>query len=322
VLRYSPTRWLLIASCRKAWLLFALLMFARSSTRAQNVAACQQRSIVNVSDQQGKLVPGLQPRSFQGSLRGQSVRILSATVQSELPRVVLLLDISGSVNRENHNLELAQFAAGNFVATSAIPHVALVLFSDSIRDELGFETEPKNLLLKLANLNDGRGRTALFDSLMYSAGLFDTPKAGDTVYLITDGFDNHSKSHSDDVAREFLSRGIRLFCFILWPTHQDDGAERSIYVLQHLTEVTGGSVTNARHDDSSKGREWLKASLLRAYTSMKSFYELDVEFPRNLDTPHSWELQVVDDHGKRRKDIEVSYAKRLVPCALAPPQKR
>jgi len=311
-------------ACRKkGWMLFALFVFAGLPATAQNPAACQHRPIVNVSDRQGMLVPGLQPASFQGSLRGQPVRILSARAQSELPRVVLLLDISGSVNGENHNLELAQFAAGNFVATSGITHVALVLFSDGIRDRLEFDAAPKNVLQKLANLNDGQGRTALFDSLMYSAGLFDTPKAGDAVYLISDGIDNHSKARSKEVERELLSRGIRLFCFILWPTrHGEDEAERSIYVLQHLTEVTGGLITNTRRDDSSNGREWLKASLLRAYTAMKSFYELEVEFPRNLETPHSWELQVVDDRGKKRKDIEVSYARDLVPCAIAPPQKK
>jgi len=313
----------LIASGSNARWLFAFLAFARFSAPAQNAAVCQHRTVVNVSDRQGMPVPGLQPASFQGSFRGQPVRIISARVQSELPRFVLLLDVSGSVNRENHSFELAQFAAGNFVAASGIPHVALVLFSDGVRDKLEFDAAPKDVLLKLADLNDGQGRTTLFDSLVYSAGLFDAPKAGDAVYLITDGVDNHSRMRSEEVEHEFLSRGIRLFCFILWPArHGEDEAERSIYVLQHLTEVTGGLITNTRHDDSSNGREWLKASLLRAYTEMKSFYDLEVEVPGNLDKQHRWELQVVDDRGKKRKDIEVTYARNLTPCAMASPQKK
>src|SRR5579864_7581054 len=121
---------------KNACLLFALFVFARLPATAQNIAACQQRLIVNVSDQHGMPVLGLQPASFQGSLRGQPVRIISARPQSELPRPVLLLDVSGSVNRESHSFELAQFAAGNFAATSGIPHLALVLFSDGIRDKL------------------------------------------------------------------------------------------------------------------------------------------------------------------------------------------
>jgi hypothetical protein len=88
-----------------------------------------------------------------------------------------------------------------------------------------------------------------------------------------------------------------------------------------LAEVTGGSVVNVKRNESAKGREWLNAALLRAYDMMRNFYVLEVEFPGNLDTGR-WELQVVDEHGKSRKDVELTYARSVVPCAAGPSKKK
>jgi hypothetical protein len=308
-----------LSSRRMLWLLCALCAFGQFPAVAQKT--CQLTSIVNVRDPQGKLVPGLHPASFQATLRGQPVKILSATLQSQ-PRVVLLLDVSGSINRDNHNFALARFAAGNFVTTSAVPHVALVLFSNRILATLRFDAQPKEMLQKLADLNDGQGYTAAFDSLMYSASLFDAPRPGDAVYFISDGGDNRSKFRSKDVEKHFQSEDIRLFSFILWQGGQSVEEQAGLYDLKHLAEVTGGSIANVKRDESAKGREWLKASLLRTYDTMKNFYQLEVELPSNADTRHQWELQVVDEHGKKRKDVEVTYARNLPGCTAESPQKK
>jgi hypothetical protein len=65
-------------------------------SQAQDALDCQHRSLViNVRNQEGNLVPGLEPTAFQASLRGQPVKIVSARVNADQPRIVLLLDVSG-----------------------------------------------------------------------------------------------------------------------------------------------------------------------------------------------------------------------------------
>src|ERR1700674_569964 len=315
-----PEKIMTLSLRKRLWLLLTLYAFGQFSALAQT---CQQNTIVNVRDQKGKLVPGLQPASFQETLHGQPVKIHGDRVKTESPRVVLLIDVSGSVNRENHNLELAQYAAGNFITVSAIPHVALVQFADRILHTVGFDARPEEMLQKLADLDDGRRATAVGDSLMYAASLFDRPRDGDAVYLISDGVDNRSKFRRKDLQQKFLSSGVRLFCFILSNSnrpHSESEAARDD--LQHLAEVTGGSIANVNRNESANVRERLNAALSRTYDTMKNFYQLEVEFPSNADTRRQWELQVVDEQGKKRKNVEVTYARNLTRCTPEPPQKK
>ena len=299
--------------------LAAFLLAVVFSAKAQNPDSCLQRSIVvNVRDQQGKLVSGLQPTSFQGVLRGQPVKVLSVGVNTEPPRIVLLVDRSGSVNRSNHKLQTTQFLAENFMTTSRAPRVALALFSEQVPDVIGFDHAPNAILQRLTNLGDGHGGTAILDSLMYSARIFQTHEPGDAIYVITDAGDNKSRFQKKDVELELLSKGIRLFVFVVStaqaPLMTEIERQQGYDELQHLTEATGGSIVNAEYDPYEKESRELEASLQRAYDKMKSFYELQVGLPVKPDKERPWELRVVDEHGKKRKDVEITYARNLAPC--------
>jgi hypothetical protein len=250
-------------------LLLALVFTVGFSVQAENADSCQQRSVIVNPRQEGKLVSGLQASSFRGSLQGRSVKVLSAKVNTEAPRIVLLLDLSGSVNRNNHKLDTEQFLAENIVTTSFIPHLALVLFSDRLLDSVGFDHAPKAIEQRLANLKDGQGPTALFDSLAYSAGIFHTREPGDAIYVITDGGENHSSSHAKDVEKELLSKGIRLFVFLvsaIKPPLVSEEEQQGYSDLQRLAEVTGGSIVNAEYNPYEKERRELEARCNAATT--------------------------------------------------------
>jgi von Willebrand factor type A domain len=303
-------------SSRYWTLALAFLFTVVLATKAEDTGTCQQRTVVVNPRKGGHLIPGLQPSSFRASVRGQFVKVLAVRANTQPPRVVLLVDLSGSVNRSNHELDRAQFLAEHFMATSFIPRVALVLFSDSILDTVGFDHPPKAIQQTLANLKDGRGSTALFDSLIYSAGLFRTRESGDAIYVITDGGDSHDGAHERDVERELLTKGIRLFCFVVStappPLITEVERQKGYFDLQRLTEATGGSILNAGYDPYENESRELEASLRRGYDRIKSFYTLEVELPTKLDKEQRWNLQLVDQYGKRRKDVETVYARDFV----------
>lgn len=199
-------------------------------------------------------------------------------------------------------------------------YLALVLFSDHIVDTLGFDRPPNEILQKIASLTRSQDRTTLFDSLAYAIDLFHAPQPGDAIYLISDGGDNHSKHQEKDVERILLARGIRLFSLILsnryFVTKEEaDGAAD----LEQLAEITGGSTARAWSDQSANDRK-LNASLRQLADLMNSFYELEVDLHSKLETEHRWELWAIDENGNRRKDVEVSYPRKLVPCSESAPK--
>jgi len=289
---------------------------------AQQTPACLKRIlIVNVRDRAGRFVGDLNPSSFRASLQGQQVKISSATVRTGQRRIVLLLDASGSVNRENHALDAARLVARNLLLKDpAELHPALVVFSDHIVDTIDFSHPASEIVLRLAGLEEGRGRTALLDALAYSATLLRPNMPGDAVYLISDGGENSSRTHLRDVKREFLARGIRIFAVRLpgsryFRTEEEQGAP---VLLEDLTNTTGGAVVEFDGSPSERDREHLRGVLDHEYDEMAHFYELEVEFQRGLKQERRLGLEIVDEQGKKRKDIQMSYPQALLPCSIDP----
>jgi Mg-chelatase subunit ChlD len=289
---------------------------------AQQTPDCLKRLlIVNVRDQTGRLVSDLNPSSFRASLQGQQVRIPSATVRTGQRRVVLLLDASGSVNKENHMLDAARLIAGNLLLKApAELHLALVVFSDHIVDTIDFTHPPSEIVLRLAGLEEGRGRTAILDALAYSATLLGPNLPGDAVYLISDGADNASHVRLRDVKAEFLARGIRIFAARLpgsryFPTEEERAGP---VLLEDLTNTTGGAIVEFDGSPSARDREHLRGVLDHEYDQMAHFYELEVEFQSGLKQERRLGLEIVDEHGKKRKDIQMFYPQKLLPCLVDP----
>jgi|HubBroStandDraft_5_1064220.scaffolds.fasta_scaffold37927_1 Mg-chelatase subunit ChlD len=298
-------------------ILAAILLPARRGV-AQSVNGCLSPSIVvNVRDQQGKLVTGLQSASFRTRFRDEAATIQSARIETGTHRVVLVLDISGSMSKSGHNWGLARVVAGNLLtAAPSTLRVAFVLFSDHVVDTIGFDRPAADIAERLAKLEDAKGRTALVDALDYSADLLHTPEIGDAVYIITDGFENSSKAHKRDVENKFLARGIRLFAFVLYDEHEGLPAnpDESPALLSELAEVTGGLVVDADTERSPNALERLKAELHIAYDQMAHFYNLQLAIPSPWAKKEHLQIEVIDEHGKRRSGISVFSPQYLLPC--------
>lgn len=303
------------------WLSLTAMIFCVlcSSSWAQKTKACQTRDVtINVRDGKGELVTGLRPTSFHATVGHQPVRVLASNIVSSGSRVVLLLDLSASMNPE---WALVRSAANHFVVNaSASLRIGLVTFSDHIIETLNVSSSPHDILERVSKPPDGKGHTSLYDSLAFAAALFHQPLPGDAIYVFTDGGDNLSKLNRGDIERLLLSRGIRLFWFDVYhryfPTEQ--GREGQIDVGD-LVKTSGGLQVTADDATFTKSQEFNEL-VGGIYDSMKSFYVLNVETPAGVDDRHAWDLQVMDDQGKRLKGVQVFYPKRLTPCTLTAPQ--
>jgi VWA domain containing CoxE-like protein len=299
-------------------LLLAATLVLCVSAAAQSADSClSPHIIVNVVDKQGKIVPGLASESFQVRAGDQTVMVKSALASAGTQRVVLLVDISGSISKSQHVWDIARVAAGNLlVAAPSTLRVALVLFSDRIIDTIGFDRPAPDIVERLAKLENGKGSTAILDSIDYSIKLLQPAGHGDAIYIISDGGENASKSHGSDVERELVAQGVRLFAFILQPkapfaTPEEAAAPN---LLVELTKVSGGAVVDEDSVAALDSQPKLSAVLHSGYEQMAHFYDLQLSIPDRGKKKERLRLDIIDQDGKKRKDVSVSYPQYLLPC--------
>jgi len=302
---------------RHGILLLAALQVVSAAGWTQSVDRCLSPTIVvNVRDQQGKIVPGLTPESFHVKA-GDSLLAVKSAQAGAGHRVVLLIDISGSINKSEHTWQLARVLAGNLlVAGPATARVALTLFSDHIIDTIGFDQPASEIVERLAKMENGKGRTAILDSIDYSIKLLQPAEMGDVIYIISDGGENASKIHRGDLENKLLARGIRLFAFILQPKAPFATPEEALgtNLLSELTQVSGGTVVDEDSAAALDDRPKLSTILHRGYDQIAHFYDLQLSVPDRWAKKERLRLDVVDQDGKKRKDVTVSYPQYLLPC--------
>ncbi len=291
-----------------------MVMLALGGTpAAQDTPSCLSPTIVvNVRDRQKNFVVGLQASSFQVHIRDHDAVVQSVNTANGIHRIVLLVDLSGSISGDNHTWEPARAAARDLLLQSPLGlRIALVLFSDHIIDTIGFDRPSADIVERLARLEPGKGRTALFDALSYAADLLGAPMPGDAVYVVTDGGDNVSKTHPADVKSKFLSRNIRLFVFLV-PSHMSTPNEvASLPDFLDLGTESGGSVLDLTAFSS---RTNLNAALDRVYDEMANFYLLRLSISGRWTKRERLRINVIDSDGKKRKGVDTSVQQLLMPC--------
>src|SRR5207248_10370637 len=96
---------------------------------------------------------------------GSERKIVSVAPTTEPFNLVLLLDVSGSVEER---IDFIRKAARDFLSTaSPQDRISIISFHDDIKVMAGFTTDRKSLSKKLDDLEAG-GATALYDAISYT----------------------------------------------------------------------------------------------------------------------------------------------------------
>lgn len=165
---------------------------------------------VNVTDAAGRAIGGLTAADFKVFENGE-LRTVTNVVQSDAPfNLVLLLDVSGSVEER---LDFIRRAALRFINTaSAQDRIAIISFRDDVQVISNFTTD-RALLTARTNLIEAGGATALYDALAYS--IVDTlrPLRGERVGIVvlSDGDDNKSFLPFPAVLEAVVESGALLY---------------------------------------------------------------------------------------------------------------
>lgn len=146
---------------------------------------------VNVTDRHGRALSGLKTSDFTVFENGQERAVTDVEPASAPFNLVLLLDVSGSV--EEH-INFIRKAARNFINTvGPRDRVAVISFRDDIQVISDFTTDHALLSQRLKDIDAG-GPTALYDALAYTLVQQLKPLRGErtAVVILSDGDDNKS----------------------------------------------------------------------------------------------------------------------------------
>ena len=321
-------------------LLFSVLVSALP-TPAQNESCLRRIVPVTVMDSAGRPILGFAPADFQAKFRGKPVKILSIIPDDRPRRVVILLDTSGSMSGEprGHKWEIARAIATHLV-DAHLPNtsLALLFFSDQVHEQIGFSDGTPAIAKRLLDISANPdyvkknvlGTTALYDAVLAALHLLDAPGFSDSIYLISDGGDNKSRSNQRDVRRALVSSGVRLHASVLAPT--DDRVPEDLLGLSDITEMTtatGGVVLGPvgrkpspanvwSFDLNQEERQALSIGLQYLEADVLSKVRVELELPETPNKWGEWSLELSHEKQKQFKHTSIAYPRDLAPCSALP----
>jgi VWFA-related protein len=158
---------------------------------ATSVSPQLMRVNASVTDRNGRAIPGMRNSDFAVYEDGAERKIVDVTPATEPFNLVLLLDVSGSVEER---IDFIRKAARDFLRTaSPQDRISIISFQNDIKIISDFSTD-RSLLSKKLDEIDAGGATALWDALGYTLVYTLKPLRGErtAVVILSDGDDNKS----------------------------------------------------------------------------------------------------------------------------------
>jgi VWFA-related protein len=155
------------------------------------VAPELMRVHASVTDRNGRAIGDLKKADFTVYENGIERRVMSVTPATEAFNLVLLLDVSGSVEER---IDFIRKAARDFLNTaSPQDRIAIISFRDDIQVNSNFSTDRRLLSKKLDEIDAG-GATALYDAVAYVLSTTLRRLRGErtAIVILSDGDDNKS----------------------------------------------------------------------------------------------------------------------------------
>ena len=184
--------------------------FATRSARASLPNAAVKTAHVRVTDLKNRAISGLVAADFEVTENGKPREITSVERSSAPFNLVLLLDVSGSV--ENY-VNFIRRAARNFVETvGKDDRVSIVIFNEDVKVLSRFTTD-KGKLSESLDTFDAGGGTAYYDALAYAISDTLRPLKGErtAIVILTDGDDNRSFLAFDSLTGSIQESGALIY---------------------------------------------------------------------------------------------------------------
>lgn len=147
--------------------------------------------VLRVTDASNRAISDLKPSDFVVTEAGLPKEIISVQPHTAPVNLVLLLDVSGSVD---NYVNFIRKAARAFIDTARPDdRISLILFNEDVKVLSGFSTNKARLSESLDTFDAG-GATAYYDAIAYTFADTLRPLRGErsAIVVLTDGDDNRS----------------------------------------------------------------------------------------------------------------------------------
>ena len=184
--------------------------FSERSLVEKGPVASIKSASVRVNDMNNRAIAGLQPSDFELTENNVRREIISVEPTTAPFNLVLLLDVSGSVD---NYVNFIRKAARSFVDTvDERDRISIVTFNDDVKVLSGFTTD-KRLLSESLDTFDAGGATAYYDSLAYTLADTLRPLKGErtAIVILTDGDDNRSFLPFDSMLASIQESGALIY---------------------------------------------------------------------------------------------------------------
>ena len=166
--------------------------------------------LVNVTDLNNRSIPDLEVKDFEVVENGEMREVASVRPVTAPFNLVLLLDVSGSVDTY---VNFIRKAARQFVETMGPQDkIAIVTFNDDVHVLSRFSADKPELSKSLDTFDAGGG-TAYYDALAYVLADTLRPLRGDrtAIVVLTDGDDNRSFLPFDSLKGTIQESGALIY---------------------------------------------------------------------------------------------------------------
>ena len=203
-----------------------------------NVNAQVKQVLVKVTDINNRAIGDLSEKDFEVFESGKEREILSVKPTTAPFNLVLVLDVSGSV--ENY-VDFIRKAARSFIDTvSPEDKIAIVIFNEDVQVLSNFTTDKTKLSESLDTFDAGGG-TAYYDTLAFTLADILRPLKGErtAIVTLTDGDDNRSFLPFDALLGSIQESGA-----LIYP----------LYVPSSLIAASATAQTNSTAVDPLRNR--------------------------------------------------------------------
>lgn len=184
--------------------------FAAKTTPENSGGPGMKQALVRVTDLSNRAIVGLSSSDFEVTESGANREIVSVSQSTAPFNLVLLLDVSGSV--ENY-VNFIRKAARNFVETvDKNDRVSIIIFNEDVKVLSKFTTDRSKLSESLDTFDAGGG-TAYYDALAYTVADTLRPLRGQrtAIVILTDGDDNRSFLAFDSLIGSIQESGALIY---------------------------------------------------------------------------------------------------------------
>ena len=292
---------------------------------------CHTRTVLlNVSDDQLRVVrDGISQSNLAAKIGGKDAPVVGIRRISTAPRVMVLLDTSGSMEPiripfRNSNLALEPLVTELIRAVPEGLPLAVGDFDRELRHLTAFSADREFANKALQDAIKQQSRRGLRSSAIGAAVnlalyRFGTIQPGDSVILITDAADNRSKNLKTAI-QAIQASGIRVFLVLFEDTvtgpitaDEYDGRDR----FSDLVVRSGGSMWRvSKNLDAvdSQTQAAMRILLQRMMARITEAWEVSIQTPQTLIEPSKVELRLTGVP-KQVKKLRLEYPRMLPACS-------